>query len=90
MLVGIARVLAALQVKQVKNRVQGRHQVKNVGWTRMASVRSASIYNGDLGAEPPAGSRAEPLVGVPGGKAWQKWGGHVHPSPPRGDAPGRV
>ena len=19
---------------------------------------------------------------------WQKWGGHVHPSPPRGDAPG--
>ena len=20
---------------------------------------------------------------------WQKWGGHVHPSPPPGDAPGR-
>jgi len=19
---------------------------------------------------------------------WQKWGGHVHPSPPRGDTPG--
>jgi len=29
--------------------------------------RGARVYNGGLGTEPPAGSRAEPLVG--GGKA---------------------
>jgi len=34
---------------------------KNVGWTRMASVPSASLYR-DSEAEPPAESRAEPPV----------------------------
>jgi len=41
------------------------------------------------GAEPPAGSRAEPLVRAKPAEAenfWQKWGGHVHHSSPRGDA----
>ena len=36
---------------------------------RMASAQSAIAYNGGLGAEPLAGSRAEPLVRGSGGRS---------------------
>ena len=40
---------------------QGRRQVKNVGWTHMASAQSASLYWG-LGQSPQRGPGPEPLV----------------------------
>jgi len=61
----------------------------------------ARAYNGDVGAEPQRGLGAEPPTLSSRVKThwscinlrndvWQKWCGHVHPSAPRGDAPGHV
>jgi len=60
--------------------------------------RGARAYNGGMGQSPQRGPGAEPQTPSSWVKTeriyinlrnelWQKWGGHVHPSPPRGDAP---
>jgi len=36
---------------------------------------------------PPSGKKLSGFASIPGMDHWQKWGGHFHPSPPRGDAP---
>jgi len=46
-------------------------------------ARGARACSGGLGgSSPQRGPAAEPLVRCSGGKAWQKWGGHVHPVHP--------
>ena len=49
--------------------MSGRRQVKNMGWTKMASVQSASVYNGDGGDGALAGPGSEPWVSGLGDEA---------------------
>ena len=67
---------------------QGRHQVQKCGVDTHGERAEREPITGSGGRAPSGLQGHSPWSGgQEGDKAWQKWGGHVHPSSHRGDTP---